>query len=543
MLRPYTQGSQAQQHRSLTSNKTHNENQRRSSLERSRDMTTPLSVILIQIDSLNRHFLEAYGNDWVRAPNLAAFAARATVFDQHFVGSLPCMPARREIWAGTEEHWWRGWGPLEPWDEPLAYLAGRVGVTTQLVTDHYHLFEWGASNYAYDFTGYDFVRGHEHDNWRTDSVREVPDWARKMIRQHGEGGMIYLRNVQDFRDESDFFGAQVMARTADWLERNHTLERFFLHVDCFDVHEPFHIPEPYRSMYTDDDYRLYTPWPHYGRASDPAILEGEAELNWVRAQFAGKLSLVDAWFGRVLEVLEKRNLWERCVVVVTTDHGHYLGEHDRIGKPGSPMWHTLCQVPLMIWHPDGKAGSRVSAFTQTLDLYPTILEWLGLHHEPRPWQHGSSFAGSLHGHASNSRPRAVYGYSNLRVGITQGEWTLLRDHDPSAAPAYWYSHGVEHLNTRSFAARKNRPLEFDLAPGTFIPGLETPVWRLSAGSHEVRNLGAPRADLLYHNPSDPRQERDLSLERPDVARQLEDGLREHMRQLQVPDEQFARLRL
>jgi arylsulfatase A-like enzyme len=502
-----------------------------------------LSVILIQIDSLNRHFLRAYGNDWVRAPNLEWFASRATVFDQHFVGSLPCMPARREIWAGTEEHWWRGWGPLEPWDEPIAYLAGRAGVTSQLITDHYHLFEWGSSNYPYDFTGYDFVRGHEHDNWRTDWAGEVPDWAQKMIAQHGAGGMTYLRNVQDFRREADFFGPQVMARTADWLEKNHALERFFLHVDCFDVHEPFHIPEPYRSMYTADNYRRYTPWPHYGRASDPTILDGSAELEWVRAQFAGKLSMVDAWFARVLEVLERRKLWERCVVVVTTDHGHYLGEHDRIGKPGSPLWHTLCHVPLLVWHPDGTPGSRVGAFTQTVDLYPTVLEWLSVEHEARPWQHGSSFAGLAQGRPANARDRAVYGYSNQRVGITQGEWTLLRDHDPARAPALWYTHQVEHLNARSMGARRNRPLQFALESGRFIPDLETPVWRMAAGSFEVKHLGAPRADLLYHNASDPAQERDLALERPDAVRALEDGLREHLRALGAPEEQFARLRL
>jgi hypothetical protein len=54
-------------------------------------MSDHLNVILIQIDSLNRHFLSCYGNDWVQAPNLATFAQKAAVFDNH----LPCMPARR----------------------------------------------------------------------------------------------------------------------------------------------------------------------------------------------------------------------------------------------------------------------------------------------------------------------------------------------------------------------------------------------------------------------------------------------------------------
>ena len=77
-------------------------------------MPDPLSVVLIQLDSLNRHFLEVYGNTWVKTPNLTAFAKRAAVFERHYAGSLPCMPARREIWSGVEEFWWRPWGPLEP---------------------------------------------------------------------------------------------------------------------------------------------------------------------------------------------------------------------------------------------------------------------------------------------------------------------------------------------------------------------------------------------------------------------------------------------
>src|SRR3989338_6416405 len=130
-----------------------------------------LSVVLIQIDSLCRHFLNLYGTELARTPNIDSFSRRCAIFDQHYVGSAPCMPARREIWSGTQEMWWRGWGPLEPWDIPLPHLAGRNGIPSHLVTDHYHLFEWGSHSYHYDFDGYDFIRGHECDNWRTKPVK------------------------------------------------------------------------------------------------------------------------------------------------------------------------------------------------------------------------------------------------------------------------------------------------------------------------------------------------------------------------------------
>lgn len=438
-----------------------------------------MNVILIQIDSLNRHFLPSYGNDWVQAPNLTAFAQRGTIFEQHYVGSLPCMPARREIWTGTEEFWWRGWGPLEPWDQTLAYLVGRQGIISQLITDHYHLFEWGSHSYPYDYAGYEFIRGHEYDNWRTAPLAHIPPWAERMVERMGDGASIYLRNTQHFQEESDFFGPRVMQTTAEWLDQNHQQKQFLLHVDCFDVHEPFHIPEPYRSMYTDDNYRRYSPWPRYGRVDEGAATLTPEEVAWVRAQFAGKLTMLDTWLGRVMAQLDRHRLWERTCVIITTDHGHYLGEHGWIGKPAAPLYHMLCHVPLLVWHPHGAHnGGRVGALTQTVDLYAAVLDLLGAPVPAGAHIHSRSFAPVLLGERSDHRSYAVYGYNNQSVGCSADGWTLLRDQDRTLSPAYWYTHHVDQLTGRSVGMRRQRPHSYpDIVAGHFLPGVAMPVWR------------------------------------------------------------------
>lgn len=503
-------------------------------------MPEPLNVIVIQLDSLSRHFLTAYGNSWVRTPNLSAFAARAAVFDRHYAGSLPCMPARREIWAGTEEFWWRPWGPLEPWDQPLAHLASHHDIPAQLITDHYHFFEWGSHGYHADFRGYSSIRGHEYDNWRTESVRSVPDWAEVMLRRQ-PASMIYLRNVQRFRHEEDFFAPQVMRATSEWLRDNHDGPPFYLHVDCFDVHEPFHVPEPYRSLYTDDDYRRYNPWPSYGRVDEGEYPLSAAELAWVRAQFAGKLTMVDTWLGRVFDTLEGQGLWERSCVILTTDHGHYLGEHGWLGKPPAPLYDTLCHLPLMIWHPAGvHNGGRVNAITQTVDLYATVLELLGPKVPQTETVHSRSLLPLLLGNTAEHRDHAVYGYCGERVGIVADGWTLLRDHDPAAGSASWYSAHTDQLFSRSFAMRYERPeLPATWEAGRFLPGVRQPVWRLPA----PERAQPPRADLLFHTATDPEQKRDLAAQEPERAAELEHRLREHMQRLAVPEALFARLRL
>lgn len=501
-----------------------------------------LSLLVIQIDSLNRHFLGCYGNEWVETPALDALAAKGVVFDNHFVGSLPCMPARREIWAGVEEHWWRTWGPLEPWDLTIAEHAARAGLRTGLVTDHFHLFEWGGYGYVQDFDSWQFIRGHECDPWRADDPAVPPDWAPVMLeRWTGRWvGMVkqYVRNVQGFEREEHFFGPQVMAGVVEWLRRNGD-SRFYLHVDSFDVHEPFHVPEPYRSLYSDDDYRRYSPWPHYGRTDEGSSALEPEEVAWVRAQFAGKLTMVDRWLGRVFDTLEDEGLWDRTAVIVTTDHGHYLGEHGWIGKPAAPLYDTLCRIPLLAWLPGGSSGTRTSAITQTVDLHATALELLGEVHDPTT-THSRSFAHLLREPDATHRLFATYGYYGQSAGITDGDWTLLRDHDPAGAAAHLHTHHPTQVRLGAPRGRQRVALG-ELGTG-LLPGLDTPIWRMP---HEPRLDGVtlPRPDLLFHQTVDPKQEHDLAHDHPEIVTRLEQTLNRHLATLQAPAEITTRLQI
>ena len=321
----------------------------------------------------------------------------------------------------------------------------------------------------------------------------MPDWAKVMLERH-TASMIYLRNVQHFSKEDDFFAPRVMTAAARWLERSRDQAQFYLHIDSFDVHEPFHIPEPYRSLYTDDDPRKYSPWPLYGRVDEGNAALSDEELAWVRAQFAGKLTMVDTWLGRVFETLRETGLMERCCVILTTDHGHFLGEHGWVGKPAAPLYDTLCRPPLFVWYPDGAHnGERIAAITQTVDLHATVLELLGL---PPRASHSRSLVPLLLDKTAHHRDFAAYGYCGERVGVTDGDWTLLREHAP-APDAYWYSSHSDELYRRSFAMRFERPAPPELEAGRFIPGVSRPVWRMKAATR-VKSHG----DLLFHS-SDP----------------------------------------
>ncbi len=131
-----------------------------------------MQVLFVILDTLRRDFLEPYGNTWVHTPNIARLAERSVVCDNHWVGSLPCMPARREFMTGRHNFLERGWGPLEPFDDVLPVLLRSVPpgeqrpcIFSHLITDHYHYFYLGGEGHNNSFDTWQFERGQESDFW------------------------------------------------------------------------------------------------------------------------------------------------------------------------------------------------------------------------------------------------------------------------------------------------------------------------------------------------------------------------------------------
>ncbi len=91
---------------------------------------------MVMFDSLNRHLLPPYGADGTHAPNSRRLAERTVTHDTCYAGSMPCMPARRELHTGRHDFLHRGRGPLEPFDDSMPEILKRHGVHTHLVSDH-----------------------------------------------------------------------------------------------------------------------------------------------------------------------------------------------------------------------------------------------------------------------------------------------------------------------------------------------------------------------------------------------------------------------
>ncbi|MEE4360928.1 MAG: sulfatase [Pseudomonadales bacterium] len=502
------------------------------------------NVVVVLLDSLNRHLLGAYGGTEFETPNIDRFAARARVFDRHQVGSLPCMPARHDILCGALDFLWRPWGSIELWEEPITAALRRAGVTTMLVSDHPHLFETGGENYHTDFSAWDYVRGHEGDPWKT---RADPSWigapALPAARGHGHA---YDLTRTWFRRELDFPGPRTMDSAARWLREqgartdDGARAPFLLFVDEFDPHEPFDTPAPWANRYDPDWQGPLMIWPPYAkRAVERGILSAR-EARHLRANYGSKLSMIDHWFGRILDALDESALWEDTLVILCTDHGHYLGERDLFGKPGVPHFAPLAHIPLMIGGAGVEAG-RYDRLTTSVDLHATLCDLFAV--TPTHRTHGVSLLPALVDDAGPVRDWALAGVFGRWVQITDGHRKYARA--PVSAdnlPLSMWSNRWSTMPVRNMPElqlpRPDRRARLDFMPGSevpvirqpFAPGDPLPFWALGMrpGDHHC-----------YLLDEDPGEVENRAGEA--VGLELCDLLHAALRSLEAPDEQFRRL--
>ena len=105
-----------------------------------------MKAIMIMYDSLCRDLLPCYGGK-IELPNFKRLAEKTAVFDNCYVCSLPCMPARRELHTGRPNLLHRSWGPIEPFDDSMPELLSQAGIHTHLATDHFHYTQDGGATY------------------------------------------------------------------------------------------------------------------------------------------------------------------------------------------------------------------------------------------------------------------------------------------------------------------------------------------------------------------------------------------------------------
>ena len=453
-----------------------------------------MNVIWIVSDTFRRDHLGAYGNNSIRTSSLDALAASAVRFDNHYSAGFPTMPTRADHHTGRWTMSFMGWEPLPAGVTTLAeILAGHGMHTAASVDTPYYLRD--GMKYDRGFQSFFMNRGQD-TLW---SLVPEPGY-------HNEA----LDVRAAWRSESDRNAPKTFMTAMQWLER-HYKEDFFLYVDTWDPHEPWDAPPYYTELYWpgyDGELVLpvYGDWHDVPGYSEEQLMKGHAT-------YCGEITMVDTWAGFLLRAVENMGLAEKTIVIFTTDHGFYFGEHGGLfGKmssdkypdgtlrpydePGSqwsysPLYEEIVHLPLLIRAP-GVPSGNYTGMTSAVDVMPTVLDFMGL--EVSDFVQGRTLAPALRDSSAQGRDFVVSSLPFANVG------------DPV--------HSVDSLL---------RVLT------------EPPVTTVTSGGWSLLYSPLQGVSKLYNLIADPKQSTNVIEPHMDVASELHQKLVSFMRETEVPE--------
>ncbi|MCA1219450.1 sulfatase [Streptomyces sp. 8L] len=488
-----------------------------------------MRAIMVMFDTLNRRFLPPYGAQGIHAPHFERLSRLTAVFDNAYAGSMPCMPARREIHTGRHNFLHRSWGPLEPFDDSVPEILSQAGVHTHLVTDHQHYWEDGGATYHNRYDTYEFFRGQEGDKWKGQVADPVlppsPSWRSDAGRRQDWINRQYMR-TEDLHPQTLTVDAGL-----EFIGTNAADDRWFLQIECFDPHEPFFTYDEHRSHYVHDlpgDPSATTDWPDYRR-----VTESAEQVDRMRAEYAALLTMCDKSLGRVLDAMDGHGLWDDTMLIVCTDHGLLLGEHGWWGKNVQPWYDENIHTPLFIWDPRSAVrGERRASLVQTIDFGPTLLDYFGV---PAPGLMRGVPLGGAVAEDAPVREAGLFGSFGSHVNVTDGRYVYMRAPlRETNDPLYEHTLMPTHMAGR-FAPEELRDAEL-VGPLPFSKG--APVLRMPGST-----WGNPHAfgTLLFDLENDPEQRRPLLSD--ELELRMATLLTELMRDSDAPESQFERLGL
>ena len=396
-----------------------------------------MNLILVVFDSWRKDCAGVYGSPpWgkVHTPNFDCFADESLVMTRALPETLPTLPARRAIYTGRRVYPFHngdfrlkgdfvgapGWGPI-PEDQPtLAELLSASRYRTALIADVYHMFK-PSKNYWRGFHQATFLRGQELDNARSGprlTQEEVDCWLPRELQDKRFVSFIQrcITNMRDRTYEEDYFAPRVLKEAALWLEQNQDAERFFLTVESFDPHEPWLVPDYYRRMYLEEEGRENV-LSFYRDVSDldPKLLAR------TRANYSGEVTMCDRWFGLFMDTVKTLGLLNNTMIILTSDHGHSIGDRGYMGKRGYPSSPEVVDIPLMIRFPGAEyAGTTSDQFVQHHDIAAVILEAAGV--EAPAEMEGISFLERAVSGRTGKRDHVTVGWGSAVTVIDERWW-------------------------------------------------------------------------------------------------------------------------
>jgi len=407
----------------------------------------------------------------VQTPNFDKLAAEGVMFRNMRAEALPTIPCRRGMFTGGRVFPWKeepthkgmyihapGWRPIPQEDATVAEHLSEQGYVTALVADVYHIMK-PSQNFHRGFQSFHWERGQEFDQWQSQPLPdeyvdqylksdiEITQQRRRVINQ-------YLRNHMHLSGDDDLPVARSFRWATQWLERNHGHEKFFLHIETFDPHEPWIVPQRFLDMY-DPDWD--GPKLIYGNLYKRQQLT-DSEHHHLRARYAAACSNVDYWVGELLATVDRLGLRENTLIILVSDHGKIIGEFGDYGMPPQHTGPALSPVPCFMRHPSGEAaGTCFDGWLYSVDVTATMLSLLDV--EPKPGVDGENVWPAVADGANAFRDHLVTGHSQM-TAAWQEDWLYLLNTQSGGAALY---NLAEDIHRKTDVADKYPGVRDDLA--------------------------------------------------------------------------------
>jgi len=411
-----------------------------------------LNILFITADQWRGDCLGLAGHPLLRTPNIDALAADGTAFLRHFSNAAPCSPARACLYTGLYQmnnRVVRNGSPLSARFDNIALAARRVGYAPTL---------FGYTDQSADptvlppgdprLTTYEGVLPGFDVRVRVPAdEKQYLSWLRTQGLDFATPEMAHrpVLDIGRITDAPPAYGrgqtqtAFLVDEFIRYLGEQDAARPWFAHLSFLRPHPPFIVPEPYNTLYAPADVPGFrraasvadeaavhplmqlalerTDLMHFAPGMNGCVADlSEAGFRQIKATYYGMIAEVDDELGRVFAALKAAGAWDETLVVFTSDHAELLGDHYTLGKGG---FHDQSQhVPLVIRDPrNASRGRTVDAFTEAVDLYPTLLEAVGS--EPAQVGDGSSLAPWLAGETPDRWRDAAHWEFDFREVATQ----------------------------------------------------------------------------------------------------------------------------
>ena len=310
-----------------------------------------VNIVLISIDSLRADHLSTYGYSRKTSPNIDQLADEGVVFSDAYSVTSWTLPAHLSMLTS-----------LYPLSHGVFTDRARLDENRRILPEV--LKEEGYATAAFVSAPYLNSRfGFKQGFDVYDDLLSSEAASRKAAGQVGDAlGMVTSPKLTQAID--------------DWLQ-GHYQEKFFLFLHYFDVHFDYVPPAPYDTMF-DPDYTGTIDG--RGFLSNPAIKPDmePRDLHHILALYDGEIAFTDEYIGKFLSSLKKLGVYDKTLIVLTSDHGDEFFEHGRKGHRAT-LYDEVLRVPFIIKFPGlWKGGEKSNDVVSIVDIMPTVLGYLGV---------------------------------------------------------------------------------------------------------------------------------------------------------------------